>query len=370
MFNVTLKQNKFHDHLSELVLHELRIDLVSELHKVFKPTTQINHRQTHNQQRCLRTSTPCTLQTFSSISREIHTSSMSTSTCFFPAFPYTQNPSLSIQRFTIYFRDIQSLSSALGFNDHRDFQTLHWRERSHDNNFCIRVIGSLNVLDESYHSLPPETIDLDEEVHGVNYSADTQSDERGESSGHGESSAYVASSSQDKTHVSKMDAVFVGISANASIVDNNDNEDPPPQNVPETPDTPTTAADDRMKLNSDVITKKGLVLIKKRTLWDEESHCYLSPWESIATSIATEVPPPEYFQRKDRKLDGIFALRWESKSVPRTTAWTTDAVRSGPFTLGRLEVVVPWVLVSGDQSTEVGDILTKQIFPLRDLTDQ
>lgn len=85
----------------------------------------------------------------------------------------------------------------------------------------------------------------------------------------------------------------------------------------------------------------------------------------MTDDITVEPPSPEYFQNKLKKLEGVFALRWEPKLTPRTNAWTSDALRSGTHVLGKLELFIPWVLLSGEQCVEVGDIISKQRFRIR-----
>ena len=109
----------------------------------------------------------------------------------------------------------------------------------------------------------------------------------------------------------------------------------------------------------------SLVLRRSRSLWDDESNMYLTHWEGHSNNITVKAPPDEYFSRRDKKLHGVFALRWEAKPLPRTSAWTADAIRTDNHTLGRLEVVIPWVLVTGQQCLELGDILSKQSFKIR-----
>jgi len=91
----------------------------------------------------------------------------------------------------------------------------------------------------------------------------------------------------------------------------------------------------------------------------------LSQWECQSENISVEVPSAETFSRKDKKLENVFAIRWDVKQIPRTTAWTADAFRADNIILGKVDVFVPWVLMTGDQCTEVGDILSKQLFHIR-----
>lgn len=114
----------FHDQMAQLVMHELRIDLVNELHRHFRSPHAVQKVSSGLQQRSLRTSVSCPLHTFSNLARKIQEGSSDESVHFFPGFSDTQNPSISTERLTIYFASIHSLSSAMGFNDNRDFETI------------------------------------------------------------------------------------------------------------------------------------------------------------------------------------------------------------------------------------------------------
>ena len=65
-----------------------------------------------------------------------------------------------------------------------------------------------------------------------------------------------------------MDAVFVGISKNASVANGVQSDNKSPSNVHEVGQIPSEDST-RSQVSSIITTKKGLVLLKKRQLWDE-----------------------------------------------------------------------------------------------------
>jgi len=138
-----LATDTFHEQMTELVMHELRIDLVHELHRHFKTSQVMQNLPSDLQQKSIRTSVSCPLHTFSNLAKKIRDSSCHDSVHFFPTYAHTQNPSISSERFTIYFSTIHALSSAIGFNDDRDFETTHFRENCPNNTYYSRIIGPL-----------------------------------------------------------------------------------------------------------------------------------------------------------------------------------------------------------------------------------
>ena len=126
--------------------------------------------------------------------------------------------------------------------------------------------------------------------------------------------------------------------------------------------------DPHVKLETESVGDTDLnsvTLARRRALWDDETQKYLSHWESHANKTHTAPPNADFFNNSTKKLEGIFALRWEQKQIPRTSAWTSDALRSDNHILGKLELVIPWVLLTGPQCVEVGDLLSKQTFKIR-----
>ena len=285
---------------------------------------------------------------------------------FFPVYTQTQNPSVSSELFTVYLSTINALCASIGFNDNRDFETLHFRERCLDNTYYTRIIGSLVRSAQHEHDTTTET-----------KISTTTLDEKGQcttsTTGNQSSSAIT---SIDKQLVGKgndslslnnnVDSIYVGISLNAVLQDgvkeaemftglSTGEEEKRHKSDDET--TPTT--DDRHARNSEVptqprdsnasqsssVTGNCLVLSRRRVLWDEETADYLSQWESQKGNVTVTPPPSDFFNSKQKRLDGLFALRWEPKHIPRTVAWTQDALRSGSHVLGRLESFIPWVLL-------------------------
>lgn len=385
-FFPNLSSSAFHAQMTSLVKHELRIDLVIELHRHFR-TPQNGQKSTMGLlQRTLRTSVSCPLHTFSSMAKEISNNSKG-DVYFFPDYSQTQNPSISAEHFTIYFKSIHSLSSALGFNDNRDFETLFFREKCHDNTYYARILGSLCLAPRrssfmGSNSMPSFNTLVDKNRCTSSTSAmhaqctiEQETDDVGERKG----------------KQSNVDIIFVGLSQFTNLSD------------PVTPaDLGTSSAGPNVSAGSDRATIKheeqarlpnssqssaqlhtspanslnysdtkqddtaaSAALVRKQTLWDEESHEYLAQWECRTDGIQTLPPDRDFFLSSARKLEGMFALRWERKHIPRTTAWTSDALRSDSHVLGKLDVLVPWVLLTGDQCVEVGDLLSKLKFKIR-----
>ena len=141
-----LSRTAFNSQLASQILHELRIDLVSEMHRNFRapPAGSVDL-----QQKCIRISLPCSLQKFSCLASSIRSSTDPSTVHFFPNYLQTQNPSVSTERLTVYFKSLHALASALGFNDNRDSATLYWREKCYDNVFYTRILGSLLPSSES-----------------------------------------------------------------------------------------------------------------------------------------------------------------------------------------------------------------------------
>ncbi len=174
-----------------------------------------------------------------------------------------------------------------------------------------------------------------------------------------------------------VDIIFVGLSQRASLVDMRTHEDTGKQTNGVSSTGENKVVGDTaglLQVSSRVASTTSspfagqfnpVALVRKRTLWDDESQAYLSQWECRTKDITTNPPEPEFFQTSTKKLEGIFALRWERKQMPRTAAWTSDALRSDSHVLGRLEVIFPWVLLAGEQCVEVGDIISKHTFKLR-----
>lgn len=371
-------QSSFHEQLSDLILHELRVDVVNELHRNFRMSPSPTERTQALQQKSLRVSIPCSLETFSAVAKQIHSSSVTPFTCFFPSFSHTQNPSIASPRFTVFFRGISELSTTLRFNDNRDFATLYWREKSNDGVIYTRVLGSMLSEHSSYtaQSSASHVMSDKSTLHGTPSKGVSRTvpseleEEKQEASTHGH-----CDKEQGRRHIQQRaeqqaDHIFVGLSMHASIVE----KEQPLSAVG--PSSPRLAAgrDDKRVTNSPTMTKSdlhimevdnALVLKRNRDLRDDATHSYLSPWLCVRPHVSITVPKQEHFIRKDKKIDGVFALRWHAKDVPRTPAWTSDALRTGCHTLGKLEVVIPWVLVSGEHCTEVGDILSSQEFTLR-----
>lgn len=376
----SLSSSTFNEELATLVLHELRIDLVSELHKNFRPTHALQSTSADVQQRNLRSSVSCTLAAFSTICRVIQESVPTSSVQFFPSFQSTQCPSIATPRLNIYFDGIHSLSRALQFNDNRDFETLFWREKSHDNVFFTRILGCLSSSVSSsvrdVQICPGQTSNLNSKTQ------------------HSETDPQIPTTiatnpdtSRDLSalcsNVEKEDFIFVGISMNASLSPRSSsaNASKKPSvtysakllnNTGTTSDVPCTKDGSSMNENEGTIrttirdcSTNRLVLSRKRELWDDETGSYLDKWECRSSKISVQPPPQSFFSRKDKKLDGVFAIRWEPRQIPRTTAWTSDAVRSDGHILGKIEVIVPWVLLTGDQCAAVGDILSRHTFSFR-----
>lgn len=349
--------SRFHEQLSVLVMHELRIDLVSELHRNFRTTpSQLHQGPSELHQKCLRTSVSCSLHTFSCIAKSIKCSNQSDSVQFFPTYERTQKPSVATDRFTVYFDGIKSLSKTMGFNDNRDFDTLYWREKSHDDVLYTRVIGSLSTSATSTKKAPD----------------DKKSGELTGSSRETNSSNHDASKFKQKMkNNDEEDLIFVGLSMNASVSSScSDGDSCDVETIELSTAHNTQDKTMRAKGESNVGISQSdccnsLVLKRSRALWDDESNMYLTHWEGQSNNITVNAPPDEHFSRRDKKLDSVFALRWEAKPLPRTSAWTVDALRTDNHTLGRLEVIIPWVLVTGQQCLELGDILSKQSFKIR-----
>lgn len=357
--------SSFYEQLSVLVMHELRIDLVAELHRNFRTAhSQLLQGPSDLHQKCLRASVSCSLHTFSAIARSIHQSDHSDSVKFFPTYEQSQNPSVATDRLTVYFRDIESLSRALGFNDNRDFDTLYWREKSHENVLYTRVIGSLTTSRTSTRKASGDV------------SRDKKSDECSARSREASSSKHDAAVQKKIEENDEEDLIFVGLSMNACVDASCSNEtkshgDSCERKTVEGSTAHETEENDVQALKegnggiSQPECNNSLVLKRSRALWDDESNMYLTHWEGHSNNITVNVPPSEYFSRRDKKLDGVFALRWEAKPIPRTAAWTLDAFRTDSHTLGKLEVLIPWVLVTGQQCLALGDILSKKSFKIR-----
>lgn len=358
--------------LRELVLHELRVDMVSELHRNFRAPQSIQSNVSDIQQKCTRISVSCTLETFVHVARCIKSSSVSSSAFFFPSYEKTQRASTASSRFTVYFKDLNSLCTAIGFNDDRDFNTLHWREKSHDNTFYSRILGSLSSSISSQVASTNGTADDTQSTSSESSAPSTDDHEKTRSSkGHRSLSAST---------VNNEDVIFIGLSMNAT------RQRPNPHTINVNPttsainvhnstlteshqQTETQSAQILTEPNPEVEKKPRVTpcvaLTRRKTLWDEETNSYLSNWVCDNSEIIVEPPPAQYFYQKDKRLDGVFALRWDPKAIPRTSAWTSDALRTGQHVLGKLEAIIPWVLLSGDQCSEIGDILSKQRFKLK-----
>ena len=379
-YTAKLVSDSFHDQLMRLVIHELRIDVVTELHRSFKASNSAQKQNSDLQQKCLRTSVSCPLQTFSALARFIHERPSSTgldetSVQFFPEFSQTQNPSVSSERFTIYFPSVHSLSSAVGFNDNRDFETLFFRERCHDSTYLTRIIGSLDS------SSSGEKVDCADTKSSsttlVVKKSCTSSSAKLRVGSHTSDSSVTQHKHGDAS--ARVDTIYVGLSLNASLSVNDDVNSSENLHLHGSATGlahvgPSRAVDDAslVKQESRVTSSCGveqidncLALTRKRTLWDDESNTHLSQWESQSSGITVQPPPPSFFSCKTKKLEGVFALRWEPKYIPRTSAWTSDALRSDNHILGKLEIFIPWVLLIGDQCAEVGDILCTQSFKIR-----
>ena len=382
----------FHDQMAQLVMHELRIDFVNELHRHFRTPHTIQMVSSGMEQRLLQTSVSCPLHTFSTLAKKIQHGSSEGTVNFFPGFADTQNPSISSERFTIYFKSIHSLSSAMGFNDNRDFETMFFREKCRDGTYYSRIIGSLSkstaVTLTNPHARPKTMTDP------------TTLFEKGTCTS---STTNIQTSASDKSksepgtavqsmHSENVDIIFVGLSRNASLAstakpENNDNPrsmgSSTGLNDIQSTDTKGTPSDfEQAGQNNFGVMREtspsspgspvcarnsinGVALVRRRTLWDDETQDFLSQWECSGCPITTTPPEPSFFQTSARTLNGVFALRWERKTIPRSTAWTSDALRSDNHVLGKLEVMVPWVLLTGDQCVEVGDILAQQTFKIR-----
>lgn len=339
----------FHDSLAKMVIHELRVYLVSELHKNFRPSTTVQSTDGDMQQKCLRLSVSCTLHTFSSIAKRLRESSSASAVRFFPSFAQTQTPSISSERFTVYFNSLKSLGQALGFNDNRDFCTLHWREKCHDNVFYTRILGCIYASDQTTSSSTPVSAatNVMEKKSSTTSTAkmiQKQPDEDDEDKKN--------LPSANNTHGKGTDLIFLGLSMNAEVNEINQ-------------EYQREKRDDEGNEGNCNDNRSYVALCRTRALWDEESHAYISRWDFQKGSIQVEPPPPSFFSRRDKKLDGVFALRWEPRPQPRTSAWTADALRSDSHVFGKLEVFVPWVLLTGDQCTDIGDLLSKMKFSLR-----
>ena len=365
-----LSQSSFHAQLASLFRHELRVDLVTEMHRNFRAPTPAQTASIDLQQKCIRISTPCSLQTFSFLAKHIESMNDSHSTHFFPSYIQTQNPSVSSERFTVYFNGIHSLGKALGFNDNRDFATLYWREKCYDNVLYTRILGSLLLArdNNSSNCNKSSTTTL------VDKKTCTSSTSFLRTSNDNPPQNSLTQTPDSKKLSNDVDAVFVGLSMEAKLdlpsedategeTVNANQEGPtvPAAVQPSTSNAPP-APPNRSNNNSSLQT---IALTRRRTLWDDETNSYLSHWECQSGNVSTKVPPADFFSRRDKKLENVFALRWEAKQIPRTTAWTSDAFRSDNHILGKVEVFVPWVLMTGDQCAEVGDILSRQTFRIR-----
>lgn len=366
-----LSSDSFHDHLRDLVMHELRIDLVTELHRHFKTPQSLQKFQADLQQRSLRTSVSCPLHTFSSLASMIRESTKGASVHFFPAFEQTQNPSISSDRFTIYFSTVHDLCAAIGFNDNRDFETLHFREKCHDGTYYTRIIGSLS-LGSSINPVPK----AETKISGTTLSEKkTCTTSTVHVHGSDAQKGVGCKEGENDQEGDNTDIIFVGCSLNAKLVDRTIEQQSAlnpsvststeVQNILHVAKSIAVTPVHHVNSQNSSTASNCVALARKRALWDDETGDFLSHWESHTNNICVTPPENEFFDNKKKKLEGVFALRWEPKSTPRTSAWTADALRSGNHILGRLEVFIPWVLLSGAQCAEVGDIISKHNFRIR-----
>lgn len=382
-----------------MVVQELRIELVSEFQKNFKPTPASQVSTGNLYQKCLRLSVSCSLSTFSRVAKLICSTAATDDIRFYPSYQQTQNPSISSERFTVYFKSLKSLATALGFNDNRDFSTLHWREKSHDGVFYTRVLGCLQtcsdkILSSSLSSGSTSPV----EKKSCTSSTVTMTQRKQEEEGANENDRAASSDG-----AKDVDFIFVGLSTNVQLIENQlspaqgeaaTNPGSSELNTTDSNDGEATAVIAPNAIHGDnavppVATNlvdggarlkqekaeavqalpldptSTVALSRKRTLWDDESNSFLSHWECYSGALTIRPPPDKFFSRRDKRLDGVFALRWEPKSVPRTSAWTADALRTDGHIFGKLEVFVPWVLLTGDQCIELGDIISKNRFTFR-----
>lgn len=389
----SLDQTRLNDRLSQLVIHELRIDLVSELHKNFRASQSLQIGSDDLQQRCLRVSVSCSLSTFSHIAHSIRATSSTDSVRFFPSFEQTQNPSVSATRFTIYFNGMCEFTTALGFNDNRDYATLFWREKCYDGQFYTRVLGSLSssvsssgtvgqsarstdsckdcattVKRESTES-NSDSVPLQNVTVGEPSTAREPNNSNGPSTVREASTPVTTANTQGVVTHHNEDVIYVGLSSCSSI-----STDQVAAGTPITPSmrhsTETQVAGPSGQTNVDISDSQlrypsGIALSRTKVQWENENGNYLCRWHSKQGSITTVPPPAASFSQRTKTLDGVFAIRWEPKVIPRTTAWTSDAFRSDGHVLGKIEAIVPWVLLRGQQCVEFGDILSKKSFKLR-----
>lgn len=387
-----VRDDAFYDYAAQMVVQELRIDLVSEFHKNFRPSPSAQVSTGNLHQKCLRLSVSCSLSTFSRVAKLIRSSPAADDVRFYPSYEQTQNPSISSERFTVYFKSLKSLANALGFNDNRDFSTLHWREKCHGGVFYTRILGCLETCNDAILSSSPSSgstglVEKKSCTSSTATMAQKTQEEEGETQ-----IERVASRDRAKD----ADFIFVGLSMNAQFADCT-----PAQGVAENipgssevnttetnavtvpnanPDNKGVQPDENRSGDGGARVKKEeaeagqevphdttstLALSRKRTLWDDESNSFLSHWECHTAELTVRPPPDRFFSRRDKRLDGVFALRWEPKAVPRTSAWTADAFRTDGHIFGKLEVFVPWVLLTGEQCVELGDILSKKRFNIR-----
>lgn len=369
---LNFKSSRFHEELSELVLHELRIDLVTEMHRNFRTTGASQPTISDDlYQKCIKSSVTCSLLTFSHIAQSVRQSNSDNNTVkFFPDYGQTQNPSTAAERFTIYFSGIHSLSKAIGFKDNRDFATLYWREKSVDNILYTRVIGT-------YCTSTSSMIKVSKSAHLSSAGTDHKHGETSSSFGefHSQNKDSVGRSSPvhaSIVHSDSEDIIFVGLSQKASLTQETVLKVGPSTQTGQTKPldnvqvTYVGSGNQHRKLSPiDPVEVNSVALRRKRALRDEDTGSFLTSWECHSGSINVDAPHSEFFERKDKKLDGVFALRWESKQIPRTAAWTSDVFHSGAHKLGKLEVFVPWVLLTGNNCSQVGDILSAKEFKLR-----
>lgn len=331
-----MEVDTFHERLMEMVMHELRIDLVNELHRNFNTSHTFQKHSSDLQQRTLRTSVSCSLQTFSVLAKKIHSSSVESEVHFFPAFNQTQTPSISADRFTIYFASIRSLSSAMGFNDNRDFETLFFREKCRDGTYYTRIIGSfrpaLSVSQATLRDKNSTPMTLLEKKSctsstKANQSADENSDDDDQHT------AHMGSKSE------RVETIFVGLSMNASLSSTQQQNEPeitPIGSATALADEPapsekTTNSKSSKVHSSHINISDGVALTRQKILWDEETNGYLCQWESHSQNIIIQPPPEAFFLTRVRSWKA-FSLSGGSPSKFRVLQLGRP-MRFGPITM-------------------------------------
>lgn len=335
----------------EKVITELRLSLLHQFQSKFKPGKCLNSGDEYLVIKTYSIHVSCTLDEFAAFCNYLHSNSDSFFPSFYPTFEATQNASLATECLQIKFNTFRHLCKSLGLRDYRDYAELVCKDGVEQFKHYLRIVGTSYSDDEEKRK---DSIYVGSNVCGSEKGSCIEDKliclSRSRTNWSSKEGRFL--SSWTVTEVERgEESKLIYTSTKQEHVDNSNTEMINTEHG-EAEITPQQESNVEGRVEgeishhevgstSPVQNFKGRNIVKQETIEKRSDG-----------QLANDGSRTEYHLRSDDvpPWSKTFDLTWKRSAQPSSRIWTCDALRTGDVTFGRLQVTIPTLLITGDES--------------------